>query len=121
MGEEEEGVTAELLPLADLLRRVSNVGGGRRRTARSRPSARLGLGFLPREKKEAERSKWPRGVSVCLQGGPGTRGGAVEGMVTRRKAAPVFPVTKVLTGEAHCQGFVLFKFPRKTSRVVAFI
>ena len=43
--EEEEGSEAELLARFDLLRRVPNVGGERRRTAMSRPSSRLGLGF----------------------------------------------------------------------------
>ena len=49
--EEGEGSEAELLARFDLLRRVPNVGGERRRTAMSRPSSRLGLGFRRRVKR----------------------------------------------------------------------
>ena len=71
-------------------------------------------------KKEGEEEQVVAGSLFILQGGPWSEGAVVEAVVGRGHGArdpPVATVTKVLTGEAHCQGFILFPFSRKTSRV----
>ena len=60
------------------------------------------------------------GVVFILQGGPWSEEEAGDATVGRGHGAsvpPVATVMRVLTGEAHCQGFLLFQFSRKTSRV----
>ena len=56
--------------------------------------ARGRLGFLQGEKKEGRRSKQVEEALLNLQGGQGSEEAAVEGMATRRQAAPVFPVRR---------------------------
>ena len=70
--------------------------------------------------KEGEEEQHVVGGLLTLQGGQSAREQRGEGTVGRGHGAsvpPVATVTMVLTGEAHCQGFLLFQFSRKTSRV----
>ena len=77
--EEGEGSEAELLARFDLPRWVPNVGGERRRTAMSRPSSRLGLGFRRRVKRRGRRSTGSWAASLCSTGGQGARGARGRG------------------------------------------
>ena len=65
------------------------------------------------------------GVVLCLQGGQGVRGAAVEAVVGRGHGASASTVApgrrregERLTGGSLCQGFFLFCFSRISSRLV---
>ena len=107
-------------PSSDLLREASIIGGEWRR-----PRLCRGHGAAPRVsaagvKRRGRRSRWSRGSSLTSLGGQGTRGAAVEATGGHGHGAsdpPVATVTMVLTGEAHCQGFVFFPVFRNSSRL----
>ena len=69
--EEEEETTAELLPLADLLREACVDGGVQRRLGQLAVMAPLGLGFPARGKRRVRESSTSRGAFLTSMGGQG--------------------------------------------------
>ena len=84
-GEEDEEDAAVLLPQADPLLVVCNVGGERRRLGQRTAMARSRLGFLQVGGKRGARVARAAGVHLKLQRGPESKEGRDSGDEVRRQ------------------------------------